>query len=173
MTTMTLLGAFDIITPDPGLFIWTVLVFLILLWLLNKFAFGPIKDALKKREEGIADALHQAQKAREEMANMKADNEKILNEAREERSRMLREAKDAKDQIITEAREKANAEYNRIVDEAKGAINSQKMAALIEIKNNVGNMVLEKKKKILRRELDNKADQEQYIKQLVDEIKVK
>ena len=72
-----------------------------------------------------------------------ADNEKILNEAREERSRMLREAKDAKDQIITEAREKANAEYNRIVDEAKGAINNQKMAALIEIKNNVGNMVLE------------------------------
>ena len=155
MTTMTLLGAFDIITPDPGLFIWTVLVFLILLWLLNKFAFGPIKDALKKREEGISDALHQAQKAREEMANMKADNEKILNEAREERSRMLREAKDAKDQIITEAREKANAEYNRIVDEAKGAINNQKMAALIEIKNNVGNMVLEVSEKILRRELDN------------------
>ncbi|MFZ1633964.1 MAG: F0F1 ATP synthase subunit B [Chitinophagales bacterium] len=173
MTTMTLLGAFDIITPDPGLFIWTVLVFLILLWLLNKFAFGPIKDALKKREEGISDALHQAQKAREEMANMKADNEKILNEAREERSRMLREAKDAKDQIITEAREKANAEYNRIVDEAKGAINNQKMAALIEIKNNVGNMVLEVSEKILRRELDNKADQEQYIKQLVEEIKVK
>ncbi|MBK7441896.1 MAG: F0F1 ATP synthase subunit B [Bacteroidetes bacterium] len=170
---MTLLGAFDIITPDPGLFIWTVLVFLILLWLLNKFAFGPIKDALKKREEGISDALHQAQKAREEMANMKADNEKILNEAREERSRMLREAKDAKDQIITEAREKANAEYNRIVDEAKGAINNQKMAALIEIKNNVGNMVLEVSEKILRRELDNKADQEQYIKQLVEEIKVK
>ena len=107
------------------------------------------------------------------MANMKADNEKILNEAREERSRMLREAKDAKDQIITEAREKANAEYNRIVDEAKGAINNQKMAALIEIKNNVGNMVLEVSEKILRRELDNKADQEQYIKQLVDEIKVK
>ena len=84
MTTMTLLGAFDIITPDPGLFIWTVLVFLILLWLLNKFAFGPIKDALKKREEGIADALHQAQKAREEMANMKADNEKILKHAKKQ-----------------------------------------------------------------------------------------
>jgi len=169
---MILLGSFDIITPDPGLFIWTVLVFLIVLWVLNKYAFGPIKNALKKREEGIADALNQAQKARDEMANMKADNEKILNEAREERSRMLREAKDARDQLITEARDKANTEYNRIVEEAKNAINNQKMAALIDIKNQVGNMVLEVSEKILRRELDNKTDQEGYIKKLVDEIKV-
>ncbi|HNW00200.1 MAG TPA: F0F1 ATP synthase subunit B [Chitinophagales bacterium] len=169
---MVLLGAFDIITPDPGLFIWTVFVFLILLWILNKFAFGPIKSALKKREDSITDALAQAQKAREEMANMKADNEKILNEAREERSRMLREAKEARDLIVSEAREKANAEYNRIVEEAKGAINNQKMAAMIEIKNSVGNMVLEVSEKVLRRELNNKNDQEAYVKQLVDEIKL-
>ncbi len=169
---MILLGSFDIITPDPGLFIWTMLVFLIVLWVLNKYAFGPIKKALTKREEGIAEALNQAKLAREEMANMKADNEKILNEAREERSRMLREAKEAKDLLITEAREKANAEYNRIVDEAKNAINNQKMAALIEIKNQVGTMVLEVSEKILRRELDNKADQENYINKLVEEIKV-
>ena len=169
---MVLLGAFDIITPDPGLFIWTVFVFLILLWILNKFGFGPIKSALKKREDSITDALAQAQKAREEMANMKADNEKILNEAREERSRMLREAKEARDLIVSEAREKANAEYNRIVEEAKGAINNQKMAAMIEIKNSVGNMVLEVSEKVLRRELNNKNDQEAYVKQLVDEIKL-
>lgn len=169
---MVLLGAFDIITPDPGLFIWTVFVFLILLWILNKFAFGPIKSALKKREDSITDALAQAQKAREEMANMKADNEKILNEAREERSRMLREAKEARDLIVSEARDKANAEYNRIVEEAKGAINNQKMAAMIEIKNSVGNMVLEVSEKVLRRELNNKNDQEAYVKQLVDEIKL-
>lgn len=169
---MVLLGSFDIITPDPGLFIWTVFVFLILVWILNKFAFGPIKGALKKREDSISDALAQAQKAREEMASMKADNEKILNEAREERSRMLREAKEARDLIITEARDKANAEYNRIVEEAKGAINNQKMAAMIEIKNSVGNMVLEVSEKVLRRELNNKSDQEAYVKQLVDEIKM-
>lgn len=169
---MVLLGSFDIITPDPGLFIWTVFVFLILVWILNKFAFGPIKGALKKREDSISDALAQAQKAREEMASMKADNEKILNEAREERSRMLREAKEARDLIITEARDKANAEYNRIVEEAKGAINNQKMAAMIEIKNSVGNMVLEVSEKVLRRELNNKTDQEAYVKQLVDEIKM-
>jgi F-type H+-transporting ATPase subunit b len=169
---MILLGSFDIITPDPGLFIWTVFVFLIVLWVLNKYAFGPIKNGLKKREEGIAEALNQAQQARNEMANLKSDNEKILNEAREERSRMLREAKEAKEQLITEAREKANTEYNRIVDEAKNAINNQKMAALIEIKNQVGTMVLEVSEKVLRRELDNKSDQENYIKKLVDEIKV-
>lgn len=169
---MVLLGSFDIITPDPGLFIWTVFVFLILVWILNKFAFGPIKNALNNREASITDALAQAQKAREEMAGMKADNEKILNEAREERSRMLREAKEARDLIVNEARDKANAEYNRIVEEAKGAINNQKMAAMIEIKNSVGNMVLEVSEKVLRRELANKAEQEQYVKQLVDEIKM-
>ena len=169
---MLILGSFDIVTPDPGLFIWTVVVFLVVLWVLNKYAFGPIKASLKKREDGITESLHHAQKAREEMSHMKADNERILNEAREERSKMLREAKEAKDMLITEAREKANVEYNRIVDEAKQAINNQKMAALIEIKNNVGNMVLEVSEKILKRELDNKADQEKYIKQLVDEIKV-
>ncbi len=169
---MIILGSFDIVTPDPGLFIWTVVVFLVVLWVLNKYAFGPIKNMLAKREEGIAEALNQAQKAREEMSNMKNDNERILNEAREERSRMMREAKEAKDMLIAEAREKANAEYNRIVEEAQQAINNQKMAAIIEIKNNVGNMVLEVSEKVLRRELQNKPEQEGYIKKLVEEIKV-
>lgn len=169
---MIILGSFDIVTPDPGLFIWTVLIFLVVLWVLNKYAFGPIKDALRKREDGIAEALQEAQKARAEMANMQADNERILNEAREERSKMLREAKDAKDQIITEARDKANAEYNRIVEEAQEAINNQKMAAMIDIKNQVGNMVLEVSEKVLKRELHNQSEQEAYINTLVDDIKV-
>ncbi len=106
------------------------------------------------------------------MSGMKADNERILNEAREERSKMLREAKETKEQIIAEARERAGAEYNRIVEDAKQAINNQKMGALIEIKNSVGNMVLEVSEKVLRRELQNKQDQEKYITQLVDEIKM-
>lgn len=169
---MIFLGDFAIVTPDPGLFIWTVLVFLIVLFILNKYAFKPIKTALAKREEGITNALSEAEKARKEMSNMKADNERILNEAREERSKMLREAKEARDQIVTEAREKANAEYNRIVEDAQRQINNQKMAALIDIKNSVGNMVLEVSEKILKRELNNKSEQEAYIKNLVDEIKV-
>jgi F-type H+-transporting ATPase subunit b len=169
---MILLSSFDIVTPDPGLFIWTVLVFLVVLYILSKYALKPIQTALKKRETGIAEALDEAKKARNEMANMKADNERILNEAREERSRMLREAKDARDQLITEAREKANVEYNRIVEDAQRQINNQKMAALIEIKNSVGNMVLEVSEKVLRRELNDKTEQEGYIKKLVDDIKV-
>jgi F-type H+-transporting ATPase subunit b len=169
---MVFLGDFSIVTPDPGLFIWTVLVFLIVLYVLSKYALKPIQSALRKREEGIAQALDEAKKARNEMANMKADNEHILNEAREERSKMLREAKDARDMIVTEAREKANVEYNRIVEDAQRQINNQKMAALIEIKNSVGNMVLEVSEKVLKRELNNKTEQEAFIKKLVDEIKV-
>lgn len=169
---MILLGSFDIVTPDPGLFIWTAIVFLIVLWVLTKYAFGPIRNALRMREEHIADSLNEAAKAREEMAGLKADNERILNEAREERSRMLRDAKDARDQLISEAREKANAEYNRIVEEAKQAIENQKMAALIDMKNQVGNMVLEVSEKILRRELADKPVQEKYIRQMVDEMKL-
>ena len=110
-----LIDALDLVTPDPGLFIWTVFIFLVVFFILWKFAFGPISKALGDREKGIEEALQSAVRAKEEMANMKADNERILNEAREERSKMLREAKEAKEQIIAEAREKANTEYNRIV----------------------------------------------------------
>ncbi len=167
----TIIDAFDLITPEPGLFIWTVVVFLIVFFILWKYAFKPIGQSLRNRELGIEEALKSADRAREEMANMKSDNERILNEAREERSKMLREAKEAKDQILSEARERANSEYNRIVSEAQQQINNQKRAALIEIKNSVGNMVLDASEKILRRELNNKQEQENYIRDLIGEIK--
>ncbi|HAE14555.1 MAG: F0F1 ATP synthase subunit B [Chitinophagales bacterium] len=167
-----LIDALDLVTPDPGLFIWTVFIFLVVFFILWKFAFGPISKALGDREKGIEEALQSAVRAKEEMANMKADNERILNEAREERSKMLREAKEAKEQIIAEAREKANTEYNRIVEEAQQQIDNQRMAALIDIKNQVGNMVLEVSEKVLRRELQDRNAQEAYTRSLVDEIKV-
>ena len=167
-----LIDALDLVKPDPGLFIWTVTIFLVVFFLLWKFAFKPISNALRQRENHITDALRSAEKAREEMANLKADNERILNEAREERSKMLREAKESKEQIITEARERANNEYNRIVSEAQRQIDNQKMAALIEIKNNVGKMVLDVSEKVLRRELSQEKDQENYVRQMVDEIKI-
>lgn len=167
-----LIDALDLVKPDPGLFIWTVLIFLIVFFLLWKFAFTPISAALRERESHIHDALQSAEKARLEMLNLKADNERILNEAREERSKMLREAKESKEQIITEARERANNEYNRIVSEAQQQIDNQKMAALIEIKNNVGKMVLDVSEKVLRRELSQEKDQENYVRQMVEEIKI-
>lgn len=168
-----LIDALDLVKPDPGLFIWTVLVFLIVFFILWKFAFKPIGEALRDRENNISDSLRMAEKAREEMANLKVDNERILNEAREERSKMLRDAKESKEQIITEARDRANSEYNRIVSEAQRQIDNQKMAALIEIKNSVGKMVLEVSEKVLRRELSVEKDQEDFVRQMVDEIKIK
>ncbi|HET8962462.1 MAG TPA: F0F1 ATP synthase subunit B [Chitinophagales bacterium] len=168
-----LIDALDLVKPDPGLFIWTVLVFLIVFFILWKFAFKPISQALRDRENNISDSLHMAEKARQEMANLKVDNERILNEAREERSKMLRDAKESKEQIITEARDRANSEYNRIVSEAQRQIDNQKMAALIEIKNSVGKMVLEVSEKVLRRELSDEKDQEDFVRQMVDEIKIK
>ncbi|MBK7108434.1 MAG: F0F1 ATP synthase subunit B [Chitinophagales bacterium] len=168
-----LIDALDLVKPDPGLFIWTVLVFLIVFFILWKFAFKPIGDALRDRENHITNSLLSAEKAREEMANLKVDNERILNEAREERSKMLRDAKESKEQIITEARDRANSEYNRIVSEAQRQIDNQKMAALIEIKNSVGKMVLEVSEKVLRRELSLEKDQEDFVRQMVDEIKIK
>ncbi len=168
-----LIDALDLVKPDPGLFIWTVLVFLIVFFLLLKFAFKPIGAALRERENNIADSLRSAEKAREEMASLKVDNERILNEAREERSKMLREAKESKEQIINEARERANSEYNRIVSEAQQQIDNQKMAALIEIKNKVGQAVLEVSEKVLRRELKDAKDQEEFVRRMVEEIKIK
>lgn len=167
-----LIDALDLVKPDPGLFIWTVLIFLIVLFILWKFAFGPISKALHERDMGIEEALKSAERAKEEMNHLKADNERILNEAREERAIMLKEAKEAKEMIIAEAREKANAEYNRIVEDAQRQINNQRMAAIIDIKNQVGNMVLEVSEKVLRRELSDKNAQEAYTRTLVDEIKV-
>lgn len=168
-----LIDALDLVKPDPGLFIWTVLVFLIVFFILWKFAFKPIGQALRDRENNISESLLMAEKARQEMANLKVDNERILNEAREERSKMLRDAKESKEQIITEARDRANSEYNRIVSEAQRQIDNQKMAALIEIKNSVGKMVLEVSEKVLRRELSDEKDQEDFVRQMVDEIKIK
>ena len=169
---LVIIDALDLVKPDPGVFIWTVLIFLVVLFILWKFAFGPIANALSDREKGIQASLDEAKKAREAMEAMKADNERILNEAREERAKMLREAKEAKDQIVAEAREKANQEYNRIVEDAQKQIDNQRMAAMIDIKNQVGQMVLEVSEKVLRRELSDKQAQEAFTRQLVDDIKV-
>ena len=167
---MVLLGALDLMIPDPGLFIWTVLLFIILWTLLGKFAFKPIAKALKDREQSIDDSLKAAEKAREEMANLQSDHEKLLQEAREERGKILKEAKEVRDTIINEARDKAKTEAAKIMEETRLEINNQKMAALTEVKNEVGQMALDISEKVLRRELQNKSDQEGYVKELVGNL---
>ncbi|MBX2920597.1 MAG: F0F1 ATP synthase subunit B [Chitinophagaceae bacterium] len=161
-----------LVLPDPGLLIWSTLAFLILLFVLGKFAWKPIMKAIGEREKGINDAIATAEKVKAEMAQLKSDNEKLLAEAREERAQILAEAKAIKDKIINEAKEQAKAEAAKIQADTLQSIENQKMAAVVDLKNQVGNLVVEVAEKVLRRELSDKGQQEHYIKQLSDEIKL-
>jgi F-type H+-transporting ATPase subunit b len=162
----------QLLTPAFGLIIWTLLAFLIVFFILKKFAWKPILDSMNKREEGIADSLATAEKIKIEMSQMKSENEALLMQAREERAQMLKEAKETKDKIINEAKEQAKVETNKIIADAQSVINQQKMAAITDLKNQVGKLVIEVSEKILRRELSNKPDQEKYIQQLAENVKL-
>ncbi|MGB5029060.1 MAG: F0F1 ATP synthase subunit B [Chitinophagaceae bacterium] len=161
-----------LLTPEFGLLIWTLLAFLIVFFILKKLAWPAIIKGLRDRENSIADSLATAQKVKEEMALMKSENEALLTKAREERALMLKEARETKDRIISEAKEQAKAEASKIVTEAQAAINAQKMAAITEVKNQVGKLVIEVSEKVLRKELGNKEAQEAHIKGLVDEVRL-
>jgi len=131
-----------------------------------------IINGLAEREKNIADSLATAEKIKLEMAQLKNDNETILVKAREERAIMLKEAKDTKDKMINDAKEEAKTAAAKIIADANASIQNQKMAALTEIKNQVGSLVLEVSEKVLRKELSNKAEQENYIKTLAAEVKL-
>ncbi len=169
---MLYLGDFSVIKPDPGLLIWTTIIFGLFWFLMSRFAFKPIAASLKQRETDIQNALDEAKKAREEMSHLQAENEKLLQQAREERSAILKEAKDAKDEIIAEAKERANAEYKRKVESAIHDIENQKMAAMVMLKNQAGQLAVEIAEKVLRKELADKTAQENYAKNLAETIKL-
>ncbi len=162
----------DLLLPHLGLMVWVLLAFLIVFFLLRKFAWKPIITGLNERESNIADSIASAEKVKLEMAQLKNDNEKLLAEAREERAILLKEAKETKDKIINEAKDEAKVQAAKILADAQASIQHQKMAALTDIKNQVGNLVVEVSEKVLRRELANKAEQENYIKQLAGEVKL-
>jgi F-type H+-transporting ATPase subunit b len=162
----------QLLTPDLGLLIWTLLAFLIVFFILKKFAWPAIIKGLSDREQNIATSIASAEKVRLEMAQLKNDNEALLASAREERALLLKEAKETKDRLIAEARDEAKAQAAKIVADAQVTINHQKMAAITDLKNQVGNLVIEISEKILRRELNNKSEQENYIKQLADEAEL-
>jgi F-type H+-transporting ATPase subunit b len=163
---------FSPIKPDFGLLFWTLLIFLLFWGIIGKFAFGPIRSALSKREKDIQDALDQAKMAREEIANMKSENVALLAEAREERTQILQQAKENKNAIIAEAKEKAKEEAQKIVSNAKNDIENEKKAALIEIKNSVGSMALEIAEKVIRKELQGDKEQTSFVDKLVDDFKL-
>ncbi|MCC6762477.1 F0F1 ATP synthase subunit B [Phnomibacter sp. MR] len=155
-----------------GLFAWNLIAFLVVLFLLRKFAWKPIISSLNERETKIADSIATADRVKAEMAQMQSENEALMAQAREERAAMLKEAKETRDKMVNEAKEQAKLEANKIVAEAQLAINNQKMAALTDVKNQVGALVVEVAEKVLRRELANKADQENYIKELSNAVKL-
>jgi F-type H+-transporting ATPase subunit b len=162
----------DLLLPHLGLIVWTILAFLVVLFILKKYAWGAILKGLNDREANIADSIATADKVRMEMSQLKSENEALLVAAREERAMMLREAKEIKDKMINDAKDEAKVHATKIITDAQASIQNQKMAALTDIKNEVGKMVIEISEKILRKEMANKGEQENYIKQLADDIKL-
>lgn len=163
---------FSVIKPDYGLIFWTALIFLTVWIVLGRKAFPAIHEALRKRENSIADALAAAEKARQEMQNLQAENESLLQKAREERSLILREAKEAREAIIAEARNKAKEESQRLIDQASQELEKQKNAAIQELKSQAGLLALDIAGKVLRKDLSNQSDQQAFVKTLVDELKL-
>jgi F-type H+-transporting ATPase subunit b len=160
----------ELIKPEIGLIFWMSISFLVVLFILGKFAWPMILKALKEREESIANALDSARKAREEMAALNANNEKLVMQARAERDLLLKEARDTRDSIVAEARTKAQTEANKIMNQMRETINTEKMAAITELKNQVAAMSIEIAEKILRQELSNDEKQKNLMENLIKDI---
>lgn len=160
----------ELLLPKLGMMVWTLIAFGIVFFILAKYAWKPIVGSLQERQNNIDDAILSAEKVRKEMSELKSENEELLAKAREERGIMMREAKETRDKIILEAKEQAREEMNKIVADAQSVIHQQKMAAITDLKNQVGNLVLEVSEKVIRRELSNKEEQERYIQQLTQNV---
>jgi F-type H+-transporting ATPase subunit b len=160
----------ELLMPSLGLIFWQLVGFLVLLFILRKFAWKPILGALNERETSIENALSAAEKAKAEMAQLKSENEQLLADARKERETMLRDATAAANKLREEAREQASEESARIVADAQASIEVQKQAALAEIKHQVGDLSLVIAEKILREKLDDSEKQKEYVARLVNDL---
>ena len=159
----------ELVNPGCGLVFWTAITFLILLFILRKFAWKPILGAVNDREEGIKDALASAEKARQEMENLTADNERILQEARAERESMLKDAREMKNKMIADAKDEAQAQASKMIEQAQVAIESEKKAAMAELKNHVAGLSIDIAEKVVRKELSNKNSQEKLVEEMLGE----
>ncbi|RED24960.1 ATP synthase F0 subcomplex B subunit [Flavobacterium cutihirudinis] len=155
-----------------GLFFWQVLIFVGLIFLLKKFAWKPILDAVNDREQGIKDALLSAENARKEMENLQADNQRILNEARAERDAMLKEAREMKEKLIADSKNEAQAQGQKMIEQAKAAIESEKNAAMAELKSQVSTLSLSIAEKLLKEELSNKESQTKLVEKMLGDVKL-
>jgi F-type H+-transporting ATPase subunit b len=162
----------DLITPGLGLVFWTVITFLILLIILKKFAWKPILGAVSEREQSIKNALLSADNARKEMQNLQADNQRILQEARMERDSLLKDAREMKDKMVADAKNEAQAQGLKMIEQAKAAIESEKNAAMAELKLHVSSLSLEIAEKLLKDELSNKEAQVKLVEKMLGDAKL-
>ncbi len=169
---MIFLSGFSVFRPEPGMMFWALVFFLTFWFLVSKFGFRPISNYLRTREQSIQDALDEAKKARAEVENMKSENEKLLAQAAQERAVILKEAREMKEQIVSEAQDKAKDEAQKIIASAKMEIDSQKNAAIAEVRDNVGGLAIEIAEQILRKQLGSDAEQKSFIQKLVDNAKL-
>ncbi|MBA9076192.1 MULTISPECIES: F0F1 ATP synthase subunit B [Rufibacter] len=158
-----------LVTPGIGLLFWQVVTFLLVLFLLSKFAWKPIMAALREREANIDHALSMAEKAKLEMQSLKADNERLLNEARAERERILKEATEAANHLVEGARAKANEEGQRMIENARLSIENEKKAALTEVKNLAATLSIDIAEKLIKRELQDEQAQRALVQSYLQE----
>jgi len=161
-----------LVTPDIGTIFWMLLMFIIVLGILKKFAWQPILNALKNRENSIEEALRSADKAKEEMERLQADNEKIMSEARKERDKLLKEAKKTTEQMVNVAKDKAIDESKKIIQSARAQIKNEKDAAIAGIRNQVAEISVEIAEKILQEKLGDDKAQQELMEKLLKDIKM-
>ncbi len=160
----------ELITPEIGLVFWTTISFLLLVFVLGKYAWKPILSAVKDREQSINDALESADKAREEMLNLKSANEQILKEARGEREKLLKDARDIKNKMIFDAKTEAQQQANKMIAQARESIHNEKHAAITDLKNQVAELSIDIAKKIMTQELSSKDKHEALIESMLKDV---
>ncbi|MBA9073393.1 F-type H+-transporting ATPase subunit b [Flavobacterium gossypii] len=159
-------------TAPESLVFWTTIIFIVFFILLRKFAWKPILGAVKGREESINNALASAEAARKEMQNLTADNERILQEARMERDALLKEAREMKEKMIADSKHEAQIQGERMIEQAKTAIEAEKNAAMAELKSQVSSLSLEIAEKLLKDELSNKEAQTKLVEKMLGDVKL-
>ncbi|MFN5459343.1 MAG: F0F1 ATP synthase subunit B [Bacteroidota bacterium] len=159
-----------LVQPEYGLMFWMLVVFLIVMFLLKKYAWGPILKMLKDRETLIEESLNKAAKAKEEIKDLQATNEKMLNEARAERDAMMKEARETRESIVNEAKNKAKVEADRMIAIAREQIQNEKMAAITDLKNQVASLSIEIAEKILKENLSKDENQKSLVNNYIKDI---
>ena len=161
-----------LLSAPVGTVVWSSISFLVILFLLKKFAWRPILDALSAREQSIEEALNEADKARAEMANLTSENENLLKEARAERDQLLKEAKETRDRMISESKAQAKEEGEKIIAAAREAIRNEKNAAMAEMKSEVADMSIQIAEKLIKGHLGDQGNQKELVDTILNDIKL-